>query len=70
MHSTCLQGDRNPLTAPLPDESFNCLELVLTNSKCTLLPSGDSLSLFFWWASTPSYSAFFFLGHDCDVCMR
>lgn len=33
-------GDRNPLTAPLPDKSFNCLEAVLSDVSCELCPTG------------------------------
>lgn len=35
-----VEGDKNPLTAPLPDKSFNCLEAVLSDVGCVLGSSG------------------------------
>ena len=35
-----VEGDRNPLTAPLPDKSFGALEAILTDVGCTLGSSG------------------------------
>lgn len=35
-----VEGDRNPLTAPLPDKSFGALEATLTGVGCVLGSSG------------------------------
>ncbi len=35
-----VEGDRNPLTAPLPDKSFGALEAILRDVGCTLGSSG------------------------------
>ena len=40
-----VEGDRNPLTAPLPDKSFGALEAILTDVACTLGSSGIHLYL-------------------------
>lgn len=39
-----VEGDRNPLTAPLPDKSFGALEAILTGVSCVLGSSGRQSS--------------------------
>ena len=39
-----VEGDRNPLTAPLPDADFTCLEAVISNVSCQFGVTSEALS--------------------------
>ena len=65
-----VEGDRNPLTAPLPDRSFNCLEAVMSDVSCELRSSGEPASACLHFSMTCQDHYRIFSVNPGNICGR